>query len=106
MEYWWFCLIHGLIIFALNYPHFLTRSIDPETRLGQIQMIYVFATFLPLIVVSVRRLHDANLSGWWTLMLLVPLANLVFFLSFMTRASDPSENRYGPSPKPEAAAAI
>ena len=100
-EYWMFGLIHGLILFALRYPHFLEGRIAPETRLGQISMVYLFATITPLIAVSVRRLHDANLSGWWTLMLLVPLANLVFFLSFMTRGSDPGENRYGPGPNPE-----
>jgi uncharacterized membrane protein YhaH (DUF805 family) len=96
-----FGLVHGLIAFALSYPHFLRGRIDPETRLGQIGIVYLLATFVPLIAVSVRRLHDANLSGWWILMLFVPLANLVFVLSFKTRASDPGENRYGPSPNPE-----
>jgi uncharacterized membrane protein YhaH (DUF805 family) len=99
-EYWMFGLIHGVILLALGYPHFLTGTIDPDSHLGQIEMLYAFATFIPLAAVSVRRLHDIGLSGWWFLMCFVPLANLVFFLSFMTRDSQPSENRYGPTPKP------
>jgi uncharacterized membrane protein YhaH (DUF805 family) len=102
-EYWMFGLIHGLIIFALRYPHFLTGTIDPETHLGQIRMLYVFGTFVPLIAVSVRRLHDTNRSGWCFLMFLIPLLNLVLFFSFMTEASDPGENRYGPDPNIDSA---
>jgi uncharacterized membrane protein YhaH (DUF805 family) len=101
-EYWMFGLIQGLIIFVLRYPHFFTGTVDPESHLGQIRVLYVFGTFIPLIAVSVRRLHDTNRSGWWFLMFLVPIANLVLFFSFMTQDSQPGENIYGPSPKPEA----
>jgi uncharacterized membrane protein YhaH (DUF805 family) len=67
-EYWDFGLIHVLIIFALRYLHFLTVAIDPQSQLGQIRMLYAFGTFIPLIAVSVRRLHHTNRSGWWFLM--------------------------------------
>ena len=97
-EYWIFGLIHGVIIFALRYPHFLAGTIDLDTHLGQIAMLYLFGTFLPLIAVSVRRLHDTNRSGWWFLMFLIPLLDLVLFFVFMTEASNPGENRYGPNP--------
>jgi uncharacterized membrane protein YhaH (DUF805 family) len=98
-EYWIFGLIHGLIIFALSYPHILTSAVDSESHLGQIQMLYLLATFIPLVAVSVRRLHDTNRSGWWFLMYLIPLANLILFFLFMTENSQPGENRYGPNPK-------
>lgn len=97
-----FALIHGLIVFALRYPHFLSGKIDPDTHLGQILMLYLFGTFIPLIAVSVRRLHDTNRSGWWFLVYLIPLLNLVLFFAFMTEASQPSENRYGPNPNVDA----
>jgi uncharacterized membrane protein YhaH (DUF805 family) len=88
-----------LIIFALSYPHFLPGTINPDSHLGQIQMLYVFGTFVPLIAVSVRRLHDTNRSGWWFLMFLIPLLNLILFFFFMAEDSQPGENRYGPNPK-------
>jgi uncharacterized membrane protein YhaH (DUF805 family) len=56
-EYWMFGLIHGLIIFALTYPHFLTRTIDPDTHLGQIRMLNVFGTFVPLMASPGWRWH-------------------------------------------------
>ena len=75
-EYWIFCLIHGLIIFGLQYPHFF-GTIDPHARLGQIEMLYLFfGTLIPLVAVSVRRLHDINRSGWWSLSAFISLLNL------------------------------
>ena len=102
-EYWIFGLIHAVIIFALRYPNFLTRIIDLESHLGQISLLYNFATFIPLVAVSVRRLHDTNRSGWWFLMFPIPLVNLILFFSFMTEDSQPGENRYGPNPKIDSA---
>jgi uncharacterized membrane protein YhaH (DUF805 family) len=98
-EYWMFGLIQGVIVLALRYPHVLTGAVDPESHLGQIRMLYNFATFIPLVAVSVRRLHDTNRSGWWFLMFLIPIANLILFFSFMTQDSQPGENPYGPNPK-------
>lgn len=98
-EYWIFGLIDVLIIFALKYPHFLTSQIDPETRLGQLQMLYVFATFVPFVAVSVRRLHDTNRSGWWVLLVLIPVIGMIPTFIFMAEDSEPGENRYGPNPK-------
>lgn len=98
-EYWIFGLIHSLIIFALRYPHFLTGTINPDSHLGQMRMLYAFGTFIPLIAVSVRRLHDTDRSGWWFLTFLIPLLNLILFFFFMAEDSQPGENRYGPNPK-------
>jgi uncharacterized membrane protein YhaH (DUF805 family) len=101
-EYWFFSLIHAVIIFALRYPHFLTRTIDPESHLGQIRMLYIFATFVPYLAVSVRRLHDTNRSGWWYVIILIPLVGWIPLLMFLVEDSQPGENIYGPNPKPDA----
>jgi uncharacterized membrane protein YhaH (DUF805 family) len=98
-EYWIFGLIHALIIFALRYPHFLTETINPERHLDQMRMLYVFATAIPFVAVSVRRLHDTNRSGWWCLLVLIPLVGFIPALIFMAEDSQPGENRYGPNPK-------
>jgi uncharacterized membrane protein YhaH (DUF805 family) len=102
-EYWIFNLIHGLIIFGLKGIELLMGRFAPDYRITLIELLYVFATFVPLVAVSVRRLHDTNRSGWWFLMFLIPLVNLVLFFSFMTEDSQPGENRYGPNPKADAA---
>ncbi len=100
-EYWIFNLIHGVIIFGLKGFELLMGRYAPDSRITLIQPIYVFVTFVPLVAVSVRRLHDTNRSGWWFLMFLIPLANLILFFSFMTADSQPGENQYGSNPKAE-----
>jgi uncharacterized membrane protein YhaH (DUF805 family) len=98
-EYWIFNLIHAVVIFGLKGFELLMGRFTPDGRITLIEPLYVFATFVPLIAVSVRRLHDTNRSGWWFLMFLIPLVNLILFLSFMTEDSKPGENQYGPNPK-------
>jgi len=44
------------------------------------------------IVFTIRRCHDFNASGWWALLTLIPLANLVFY--FIPGTQGP--NRFGP----------
>jgi uncharacterized membrane protein YhaH (DUF805 family) len=105
-EYWIFSLIHGLIIFAFRYPHFLTSTIDPESHIGQIGLLYTFGTFIPLVAVSVRRLHDTNRSGWWCFLILIPFIGFIPGLIFLTEDSQPGGNRYGPNPKTDSTSDI
>ena len=107
-EYWMFNLIHGVIIFVLYGSELLVERFAPIGSIALIQALYVVATLVPLVAVSVRRLHDTNRSGWWFLLFLVPLVNLILVFWFMTQDSQPGENRFGPNPKtePGSAAAV
>ena len=100
-EYWMFNLVHGVIIFVLKGSELLIGRFAPIGPITLVEALYVLATFVPLVAVSVRRLHDTNRSGWWFLLFLVPLVNLVLFFWFMTQDSQPAENRFGPNPKAE-----
>ncbi len=46
----------------------------------------------------VRRLHDLNKNGWLSLLVLVPLANLVLALYLVFAAGSPGANSYGAAP--------
>lgn len=107
-EYWMFNLIHGVIIFVLYGSELLIERFAPIGSIALIQALYVVATLVPLVAVSVRRLHDTNRNGWWFLLFLVPLVNLILVFWFMTQDSQPGENRFGPNPKtePGSAAAV
>jgi uncharacterized membrane protein YhaH (DUF805 family) len=66
--------------------------------------LYLLAAFLPTLAVSVRRLQDIGLSGWWYLIVLVPLGGLVLTVLAIIDSQD-GTNRFGPNPKDLAAAA-
>lgn len=55
------------------------------------------ATIVPLIAVTVRRLHDCGQSGWLYLLALVPGGGLVILI-FALLPGTPQDNPYGPVP--------
>ncbi len=65
--------------------------------------LYMLAVLLPSLAVGVRRLHDTDRSGWWLLIVFVPIIGAIVLLVFMVQDSQPSENQYGPKPKAEVA---
>jgi uncharacterized membrane protein YhaH (DUF805 family) len=101
-EYWMFALINFLIYVVLVVIDVQSGMSNPM-GLGVLSGLYSLAVFVPSLAVSVRRLHDTDRSGWWLLILLVPLIGLIVFLVFMLLDSQPGENRHGPSPKYAAA---
>jgi uncharacterized membrane protein YhaH (DUF805 family) len=60
--------------------------------------IMIKSVVFPLIVfvMSIRRLHDFDLSGWWSLLVLIPLVPIA--LVFIPGRKE--ANRFGPAPAP------
>ena len=88
-ELWWFILF-GVIV------DFFSKSIDP-TGLGAILSLILI---IPTLSVAVRRLHDIDKSGWWLLLALIPLINLILIYWFCKQGT-PGPNRFGdPSTSP------
>lgn len=52
------------------------------------------------LVMSKRRLHDMDQSGWWAVLSLLPLVNLLFGLWLLCAPGTRGENRFGPEPAP------
>jgi uncharacterized membrane protein YhaH (DUF805 family) len=90
-EYWWWSLFQiiagitgGLIDVAIgNVDYFAS--------------IAIFGLLIPSWAVLVRRLHDTNKTGWWSLLGLVPFGGLIL-LVFAVQESDIETNKYGPNP--------
>ena len=57
--------------------------------------LFCLAAFLPGLAVGSRRLHDTDRTGWWLLLLLVPIAGWLVLAYFMAQPSTPGPNKYG-----------
>jgi len=56
---------------------------------------FLLAFWFAGVSVTVRRFHDAGMSGWWYLGLFVPIVNIfLYWIIFLTK-SDAGENRFG-----------
>jgi len=60
---------------------------------------YLAAIIIPKTTLTVRRLHDVDMSGWLALLSLVPCAGLVLDVFCMIADTNPRPNRWGVSPK-------
>jgi uncharacterized membrane protein YhaH (DUF805 family) len=51
-----------------------------------------------VLAVSIRRLHDLDRSGWWYLLIFIPLIGLIVLLVWYCTRGTVGSNRFGPDP--------
>jgi len=72
---------------------FLEEGLDVDDDIIEPLILISFVVFiLPFVSLCVRRLHDTLHSGWWTLLLLIPVTGLVF-LGYLALARGASEEK-------------
>ncbi len=58
------------------------------------------------ILIAIQRLHDFNASGWWILLMIVPLANAVMYLVLLIMPGTQGPNRFDHPPPPNTVGVI
>lgn len=61
-------------------------------------LVPVVATSVAMYAAAVRRLHDWGVTGWLSLLLMVPFLGLIWLIVLGVREGDPDANEYGPPP--------
>ena len=67
------------------------------TTVGIFGLIVGLGFLIPGIAVSVRRLHDRNLRGWWLLIYFTGIGAIVLLVMYCMRGTV-GENRFGDDP--------
>ncbi|MDQ1249195.1 MAG: hypothetical protein QG597_3569 [Actinomycetota bacterium] len=117
-EFWWFylfTLIVGIVAYVIDrlvgwnvttndvIVNGETYTVASAYNPGWIQVVAGLAVLLPMIAVSVRRLHDRDASGWWwwlqLLNCLCGLGTLILVFAFYIQPGTAGANKYGPDPK-------
>ena len=107
-EYWWVALVTTLIAGPLYYAseNDLLEWPNATGAAGIVVLVLVLLSLLvtALVVVfsialSVRRLHDSNLSGWWYLLILLPVFGQFALLILAALPPDPHGVRFDPQPQ-------
>ncbi len=83
-EFWWsvlFCFVVSVVL----------TLIDPTQMLAG---IFTLIILIPSLAVGVRRLHDSDMSGWWLLMLLIPLIGFIFWIYMGVKPGTEGPNRF------------
>ena len=117
-EFWMFFLLNMIVYFGIILLMGLVggfSAIDTAAGggfmallggFGLLLLLWALIVFIPSIAVSVRRLHDRDMSGWWYLGFIVasfiPVVGFVAAIAFLVVMALPGTqgpNRYGPDPK-------
>ena len=98
MEYWMFILTNFFVALAIFLVEVFVLGGG-----GMFYGVYSLAVIIPSLAVTIRRLHDTDRTGWWFLIVFVPVIGQIVLLVFMFLDGTAGENQYGQSPKAQAA---
>jgi uncharacterized membrane protein YhaH (DUF805 family) len=134
LEFWMFQLLNLLVyavMMAMFFSGFPWAELMSESQTGAtdplegaealamfgplfwigagLLFVWWLGTFLPALAVTVRRLHDRGISGWWYAGLLIasfiPLVNIAAMLGylvlfvFLLLPGEDGPNKWGDNPK-------
>ena len=118
-KYWFFMLYWAIGYFlliaiensmGLNNIDFSNYSFSKyipifqySEKVGLLTLLYRPITLLPSLSIAVRRLHDRNISGWWSLLFITPLG-LLLLIQLIMKGNE-KVNKYG-SPSINNAASV
>ena len=97
-EFWWYFLANLIITVVLNI---IDAAIGSGSGFygGILTGIYGLAVLLPGLAVGIRRLHDADKSGWWLLLVFIPIVGIIVLIVFWATDGTRGTNQYGVSEK-------
>jgi uncharacterized membrane protein YhaH (DUF805 family) len=93
-EFWFFWLFNLLAHGVAGILDAALFSVD-----APLNAIVSLVLLVPNLAVAVRRLHDVGRSGWWLLILLVPLIGIVVLLIWYLSRGEDGPNRFGTDPR-------
>ncbi|MFJ4144723.1 DUF805 domain-containing protein [Pseudomonas sp. NPDC089734] len=98
MELFVFALLCAALFAVAVWIDLSNDWFDLETGIGGATAFLVVAMFMTNLSLSIRRLHDINLSGWFVLIGLVPIVGPLFQISLLFLPGTDGVNDYGPAP--------
>jgi uncharacterized membrane protein YhaH (DUF805 family) len=104
-EYWGYFLFWTIALTAISFIGLVADGMagrldngdGPVFMLAAIGL-FILATFLPGLAITVRRIHDIGLSGWFYLLVFIPSIGALIIFVFTLIPGQKHENKWGPVP--------
>ena len=96
-EFWWYNFVVMVILIGSGLLSFILSD-TPQDVMPVIYATIILVLLCPSYSVLVRRLHDTGRSGWWGILILLPVIGWLVLFVFMVRKSQECENRFGSPP--------
>jgi uncharacterized membrane protein YhaH (DUF805 family) len=98
-QYWMYILLYIGFYFIAVMIDINLGQFDKDNLTGSISTVYSLGLLIPTLAILVRRLHDIGRSGWWILLMIIPMIGSLIILFFTLFDSQKGENEYGMSLK-------
>ena len=114
-EFWWFQLGYFLLLIPIvtvvivtavavvgNFDRANAAEFSIVLLVGvSFILLFFIVTVIPQISIGVRRLHDAGLSGWLYLLIIIPYMGFVAWIIFGVLETQSIANKWGTIPGSE-----
>jgi uncharacterized membrane protein YhaH (DUF805 family) len=93
-EFWWwmlFVVAVWVIIWAVGGAVMGVDSGAGAVAGG----LFILAAFLPSLAAAVRRLHDSDRTGWWLLLVALPVVGWLVVIYVLARPGTMGPNQFG-----------
>lgn len=103
-EFWYFGLVFYIILFFVSIVFAILGAIvggETGALIGGYLAYFVImlAHLLPILAVTIRRLHDSGKSGWFYFVSMIPFIGGIWLLVLYCTDSEVNENKWGVNPK-------
>jgi|SRR6267142_2765103 len=93
--YWYWVLFVVLLSIVTNV---IDAMVFGSAGFAPLSTIVGLGLFLPGLAVGIRRLHDLDKSGWWWLLIFIPLVGAIILIVWACTRGTMGPNRFGPDP--------
>jgi uncharacterized membrane protein YhaH (DUF805 family) len=99
-QYWvQFILPYTVLAIVMLAVDLITGMYDAQTGVGLFSTIFSVLIIWPSLAVYVKRCHDRDRSGWFLLILLIPIVGAIWlFVELGCLRGSIGANRFGPDP--------
>ena len=99
-DYWVrFTVPYVVISTILSFVDGFTGNLNLDTGMGLLSGVFTIVAIWPSFMVGIKRCHDRDRSGWFLLLILLPVIGWIWLLidlGFLRGTVGP--NRFGPDP--------
>ena len=97
----YFCRV--LVLYALGLMVYavpgLLYAVTVPPAIALLALAGFVVIFYLVVVQALLRLHDLNLSSWWSLIMLLPMVSYILGAGLQFVQGTIGPNRFGPDPK-------
>jgi uncharacterized membrane protein YhaH (DUF805 family) len=102
-EYWMWTLYYTIVLlFAMVLDNVLGLNFElfgQDLGYGWLYLTVAITHLIPGLGIVIRRLHDVGKSGWFYLIILIPLIGFIWILVLFCTDGVKEDNKWGSNPK-------